>query len=269
MASPEQLQQRAIEEASRIIHQSRHVVALVGAGMSVESGIPPFRGEGGLWTRVGEPDNRGYQRFLEDPEAHWRNLLNPETEGPRAEFQAAFAKARPNPGHLALVDMEALGILKYIITQNVDGLHVAAGSESVAEIHGNRNKLRCIQCGLRWMRQDFEINELPPRCPECRGLIKGDGVSFGEPIPRDVLAVCYREASLCDCMMIIGTSALVYPAASFPAEARMHGASLIEINTTDTPLTDMCDVVLQGPSGQVLPELVERMRALGQEPTQQ
>ena len=216
MTSPEQQQERAMEEASMIIHQSRHVVALVGAGMSVESGIPPFRGEGGLWTRVGEPDNRGYQRFLEDPEAHWRNLLNPETEGPRAEFRDAFAKAQPNPGHVALVAMENLGILKYIITQNVDGLHVEAGNERVAEIHGNRNKLRCIECNLRWMRQDFEITVLPPKCPECTGLIKGDGVSFGEPIPRDVLAVCYQQTRMSDCMMIIGTSALVYPAASFP-----------------------------------------------------
>jgi NAD-dependent deacetylase len=266
MASPRQGQERAIEEASKIIHQSRHVVAMVGAGMSVESGIPPFRGVGGLWTRVGEPDMRGYQRFLDDPEGHWRNLLNPEREGPRAEFRESFAKARPNPGHYALVELEEMGILKYIITQNLDNLHREAGSQNVAEIHGNRHKLRCIECNLRWMREEFPIRELPPRCPECGGLIKGDGVSFGEPIPRDVLSVCYRETEMCDCMVIIGTSALVYPAASFPADARMRGASLIEVNTDDSALTHLCDVVLQGPSGQVLPDLVQGIRRLGEKP---
>jgi NAD-dependent deacetylase len=258
-------QDRAAEEASRIVSQSRHVVALVGAGMSVESGIPPFRGPGGLWTRVGEPDMSGYQRFLDDPEAHWRSLLNPETEGPRAEFRQAIEKARPNPGHYALAEMEEMGVLKYIITQNVDNLHREAGSQNVAEIHGNRHKLRCIECNLRWMREEFHIQELPPRCPECGGLIKGDGVAFGEPIPQDVLAICHREAELCDCMLIIGTSAVVYPAAAFPQRARMRGASLIEVNTDDTPLTHLCDVVLQGPSGEVLPDLMRRIRTFSQE----
>ena len=132
----------------------------------------------------------------------------------------------------------------------------------MAEIHGNRHKLRCIKCNARWMRDEFQIRELPPRCPKCGGLIKGDGVSFGEPIPRDVLSVCFQQADQCDCMLIIGTSALVYPAAGFPPEAKMRGAHLIEVNTADTPLTRLCDVVLRGPSGQILPGIVQRVRAL-------
>ncbi|MBI2855868.1 MAG: NAD-dependent deacylase [Chloroflexi bacterium] len=258
--------ERAIEEASRLILQSSHVVALVGAGMSVESGIPPFRGPGGLWTRIGEPSMNGYQRFLADPEGHWRDILNPDMEGPRAQFRAAIEKARPNPGHYALAELEDMGVLKYIVTQNVDGLHRDAGSQNVAEIHGNRNKVRCIECNLRWMRQDFQIRELPPRCPECGGLIKGDGVAFGEPIPKDVLATSFQEAQTCDCLVIIGTSALVYPAAGLPTEARMRGSYLIEVNTDMTPLTSMCDVVLQGPSGEILPRVVERVKALAEKP---
>ena len=266
MTSPEEKLDIAIEEAARKILSSRYTVAMVGAGMSVESGIPPFRGAGGLWTRVGQPDNRGYQRFLEDPVAHWQNILNPEeTDGPRSEFREAIENARPNPGHYALVDLEDMGILKYIITQNVDGLHLDAGNHKVAEIHGNRNKLRCIGCNLRWMREEFEIKALPPRCPECGDLIKGDGVAFGEPIPRDVLSVCSRESMECDCMVIIGTSAVVYPAAAFPQEAKMRGATLIEINTDDTPLTHMCELVLQGASGAILPDLVNKIKSLSEE----
>ena len=265
MTSPDEKLNKLIEEAAQKILSSHYMVAMVGAGMSVESGIPPFRGSGGLWTRVGEPDNRGYQRFLEDPEAHWRNILNPpEEEGPRAEFRVAIESARPNPGHYALVDLEEMDILKYIITQNVDGLHLDAGNQRVAEIHGNRNKVRCIGCNLRWLRQEFTIdsNNLPPKCPECGDLIKGDGVAFGEPIPRDMLNICYRESVQCDCMVIIGTSAVVYPAAAFPQEAAMRGATLIEINTDDTPLTRMCELVLRGPSGEILPALVDRIKAI-------
>lgn len=259
---------RSIEDAARTILKSSYTVAMVGAGMSVESGIPPFRGSGGLWTKVGEPDNRGYQRFLEDPVAHWKNILNPPDEdGPRAEFREAIENAKPNPGHYALVHLEQMDILKYIITQNVDGLHLDAGNKNVAEIHGNRNKLRCIGCNARWMRADFEIdpNNLPPKCPECDSLVKGDGVAFGEPIPRDMLNICYRESIQCDCMVIIGTSAVVYPAAAFPQEAAMRGATLIEINTDDTPLTRMCGLVLRGPSGQILPALEERIRAISED----
>jgi NAD-dependent deacetylase len=258
-----QEQERAIEEASRLIHESRYVIALGGAGMSVESGIPPFRGPGGRWTIAGgEPDPRSYQRFLEDPVGHWQNRLNQDAERRGGGAWQSHDAARPNRGHHALVELEEMGILKYIITQNTDNLHREAGSRNLAEIHGNRRKLRCIECGLRWMREDFQIRELPPRCPECRGLIKADIVTFGEPIPRDVLPICFEQTEMCDCMLIIGTSALVYPAAGFPPEAKMRGARLIEVNIGDTPLTHLCDLALRGQSGEILPRLVEHIKTL-------
>ena len=259
-------QRQAFDEAARVVLRSRHVVALIGAGMSAESGIPTFRGPGGLWTRKGEPDMRGYDRFLEDPKAWWENRLKP-TDPDMAEFNEAMEAAQPNPGHYALAEMEKAGFLKYIITQNVDNLHQVAGSANVAEIHGNRFKLRCINCGGRFARDAISLEELPPRCPQCQGIVKGDGVMFGEPIPADALQVCQEQSSLCDCMLLLGTSAVVYPAAGFPIAARQRGAFLVEVNPLETALTSTCDIVLRGPSGEALPYLMDRMRMI-QEDTQ-
>ena len=254
-----------LERASQIIAQSRYVVALVGAGMSAESGIPTYRGPGGLWTRIGEPDPRSYQNFVADPKGWWERMLDRDShpESPdRAQFREAIEKAQPNSGHYALVDLERMGILKHIITQNVDNLHRVVGSLNVAEIHGNRTLVRCMECHLRMPREEFEVVEVPPRCPQCGGIIKGDGVMFGEPIPSDVLETCFRETNLCDCMLILGTSGTVYPAAGFPFQARQRGADLIEVNVNATPLSDITDVLLQGPTGEMLPPLVARVREL-------
>jgi NAD-dependent deacetylase len=250
----------AIREAARLIHAAQHVVALVGAGMSVESGIPPFRGPGGLWTKYGEPDLRDYERFIEDPKEWWERRIS----GTAAfrELATALADARPNTGHESLREMEELGHLKHIITQNIDNLHQEAGSRAVTEIHGNRTKLRCMGCGERWPLDGFAIEELPPTCPECGGVVKGDTVMFGEPIPRDALDECLRQTQLCDCMLLIGTSAQVYPAAGFPLEVKRTGGRLIEVNPNETPLTEIADVVLRGPSGESLPRVVARLREL-------
>ncbi len=258
-------QREAVERASRIVAESRYVIAMVGAGMSAESGVPTYRGAGGLWTRFGEPDPRLYQAFVQDPKGWWERMLdrenNPEPS-PRAEMRQALEKATPNAGHYALVDLESMGILKYVITQNIDNLHRAAGSRNLAEIHGNRTLLRCMECHLRMPRDEYEFAEMPPRCPECGGIIKGDGVMFGEPIPTDVLQVSYEQTERCDCMLVLGTSGTVYPAAQFPLQAHQSGAHLIEVNVDDTPLTDMADVVLRGPSGELLPPLVTRVAEL-------
>lgn len=243
-------------------------MALVGAGLSVESGIPPFRGPGGLWTRFGEPPMDGYQRFLRDPASYWQEQLRQPAEGPAAEMRHAIEGARPNAGHFALVALERTGLLRYTITQNVDGLHVEAGSQRLVEIHGNRTKLRCIACGLRVPRDGFLIERLPPRCPECGSLIKGDGVMFGEPIPQRWLETCVEQASLCDCMLLVGTSGTVYPAAALPRMVRSRGGMLIEVNPLPTHLTHVCDLVLQGSAARVLPMLVEAVQGLsnGQAP---
>ena len=255
-----------IERASQILVSSSYVTALMGAGLSAESGIPTFRGPGGLWTKVWEPSNTGYQEFVHDPGQWWREQFRDQEqiEGPRAEFRLAIQNARPNSGHYALADLESLGVLKYTITQNVDDLHYVAGSRRVAEIHGNRTKVRCIDCNLRFPRHELLVyeDELPPRCPECGGIIKGDGVMFGEPIPRDVLEVCLEQVDLSDCMMLIGTSATVYPAAGFPEAVRARGGHLIEVNPFLTSLSSDCDVVLRGASGEVLAQVVAQVRQL-------
>jgi NAD-dependent deacetylase len=152
--------------------------------------------------------------------------------------------------------MEDGGWLKHIITQNIDNLHQLAGSRNIIEIHGNRTKLRCIQCNTRWPLDEFPIDELPPHCPACAGLVKGDTVMFGEPIPRDVLDECVEQARLCDCMLLIGTSAVVYPAAQFPVDVKRAGGALIEINPNETPLADMADVVVRANAGDSLPKIV-------------
>jgi NAD-dependent deacetylase len=259
MTSPEQLAQ-AVEAAARLVMASNHVVALVGAGLSVESGIPPFRGPGGLWTKYGEPDMLGYQSFMRDPKKWWEETIS--RTGSMQELIDALAQAQPNAAHYALAELEQLGQLQHIITQNIDNLHQEAGSTAITEIHGNRLKLRCIACNTRWPIGEFPIEELPPKCRQCGGIVKSDTVMFGEPIPRDALDECIRQSQMCDCMLLVGTSAVVYPAAGFPQDVRMSGGRLIEFNLNETPLTPLCDVILRAPAATSLPLLVERVRQL-------
>ena len=248
----------ALDAAAECVSRARYVVALTGAGLSVESGIPPFRGPGGLWTRHGEPPMDGYQRFLRDPRAAWEERLSPS--GPMRELWQALTEARPNPGHLALVELEELGVLKATITQNVDNLHGLAGSRRLLEIHGNATLVRCIECVARFRRDAIDFAELPPRCPHCGGILKSDTVSFGEPIPPDVLEGCFEEAEHADCMIVAGTSATVYPAAQFPVSIHQRGGDLVEVNPYESEITQLCRHALHGAAGEVLPLLVERVR---------
>lgn len=249
-----------IDRAAEAIVRARHVVALTGAGLSVESGIPPFRGPGGLWTKHGEPPMDGYQRFLADPAKAWRERLSPT--GPMRELWATLRAAQPNPAHHALAQMEEAGVLRCLITQNIDNLHRLAGSTRLAEIHGNVTLIRCIQCVRRFAREDVSLQVLPPRCPACGGILKSDTVSFGEPIPADVLDQCFEEVEHCDCMLVAGTSATVYPAAQFPLDVKQRGGSLIEINLYESELTPYCFVSLRGSAAAVLPPLVARVAQL-------
>lgn len=246
-----------IEHAAEIILRSRYVMALTGAGMSVESGIPPFRGPGGLWTKHGEPPMNGYQRFLADPAAAWRERLSPR--GPMRELWETLQAAQPNPGHQALATLEQLGILRCLITQNVDNLHTLAGSRALAEIHGNYTLIRCIGCVSRFAREEITLQELPPRCPRCGDILKSDTVSFGEPIPPDVLQRCFDATEQCDCMLVAGTSATVYPAAQFPLDVRQRGGAVIEINLYESELTPYASLSLRGSSATVLSRLVDRI----------
>ena len=270
-----------IQQAAALIRRARYLVALSGAGLSAGSGIPTYRGVGGLWTRHGTPPLLSYQEFARDPAAWWQKRLAAEVDPshPVYQMKRAVDAAVPNAGHLALAELERRGILRCVITQNVDNLHGEAGSRSLLEIHGNRNRLRCLGCGLRFPRDAFdrllaprdetaashhpepaashpEPVEGPPLCGECGGVLKLDTVMFGEPIPPDVLDSCREAAERCDCMLLVGTSGTVNPAARLPLLAKERGASLIEVNPESTSLTPWCDIVLSGPADAILPELL-------------
>jgi NAD-dependent deacetylase len=245
----------ALERAADLVVRASHVIALTGAGLSVESGIPPFRGPGGLWTKHGEPPMNGFERFLADPKRAWEERIAPR--GPMRELWETLERAQPNPGHRALARLEEIGILHLLVTQNVDDLHRAAGQRKLAEIHGNHRLVRCLGCARRCPRDEISLASLPPLCPLCGGLLKSDTVSFGEPIPTDVLERCDAAAGRADCILVAGTSATVYPAAAIPLTVRERGGTIIEVNLYASELTPLADVHLAGPGGEVLPALVD------------
>jgi NAD-dependent deacetylase len=245
----------ALQEAASILRRNQHVVALVGAGLSAESGIPTYRGTGGAWTKFGEPTIDGWELFSADPEEWWKQAL--DSRAAVSEFARAIDAAEPNAGHLAMAELEGMGRLRHIITQNIDDLHRRAGSEGVTEIHGNRFLVRCMNCCRRCRLESISLARLPPLCDECGGVLKNDTVMFGEPIPEDALRSCYLHASLADAFMVVGTSAVVYPAAEFPMMAKRRGAPLIEVNPEETAMSDLADVVIRAPAGESLPRLVE------------
>jgi NAD-dependent deacetylase len=253
-----------IARAARLVAQASSVVALTGAGLSVESGIPPFRGPGGLWTKYGEPPLDGYQRFLRDPKKAWQDRLSPREPWAQA-LAETLGSAKPNAGHRALTELEALGRCDAVITQNIDDLHRQSGSRCLIEIHGNHKLLRCLGCVARFSAGELEIDpeRLPPRCPRCGGIVKTDTVNFGEPIPADVLRRCHQVVEQADCMLVVGTSATVYPAAEFPLEVLRRGGSLIEVNPEPSELSELALLSLRGPAGAVLSRLVERVSEAG------
>ncbi|MEE8421867.1 MAG: NAD-dependent deacylase [Dehalococcoidia bacterium] len=252
----------ALNRAADVLAQARHAVVLAGAGMSKESGIPTFRGEGGLWTERGEPPLNQYDGFKTDPKRWWERRL--EQARGQDNFGESLNAAEPNAGHLALAELERMGVVGHVITQNIDDLHRRAGQQSLTEIHGNRHWMRCVECESRWPREEFPVDPdaLPPRCaqPHCDGVVKGDTVMFGEPIPPSALMRSEQETMQADLFMSIGTSAVVYPAAQYPMIAVQRGLPLIEINPEPTPLTELALVVLRAPSGEVLPQLVEAVQ---------
>lgn len=262
-----------IARAARDIAESRYAIALTGAGMSTESGIADFRGPQGVWTLNPEAERRAYrsyEEFSKDPKGWWENMLTgQQSRGPLGNL----AEAQPNSGHYALAELEKMGILKTTITQNIDSLHEKAGTEHLLEFHGSVAKLRCVSCNFRMRRDEIDMETLirdyglPPRCPKCQGIIKTDGVFFGEPIPSDVAEKSYEEAYKCDLMLICGTSAVVYPFANLPRIARqVKGARIIEVNAEPTPLTEdnISDYIIMGKTGEILPTIVEEVRKIKQ-----
>lgn len=256
----------AIERAAAVVARASHTVVLAGAGMSKESGIPTFRGDGGLWTVNGEPSLNQFETFASDPRRWWERRLAESADSATGGFAAAIDAAQPNAGHVALAELEAMGRVAHLITQNIDDLHRRAGQTSITEIHGNRHWMRCMHCGARWPKAEFVVDadDLPPRCasPGCQGIVKSDTVMFGEPIPGEALLRCAEETRQADCFMTIGTSAVVYPAAQYPLDAVRRGVPLIEVNPEETPLSPFADVVVRAPSGEALPRLVQAVRAI-------
>ena len=266
-----------IRRAAKDLAESKYAIALTGAGMSTESGIPDFRGPKGIWTTNKEAEAKAYQRyelFLNDPGAYWKEMLG--FQGTYGTFYEQMRQAEPNPGHYALAELEALGILKCVVTQNTDGLHRKAGTKRVVQYHGSIHALRCISCGSRFAREEIPMDELPPRC-RCGAALKYDVVHFKEPIPSDIMEESEREASRCDLMLICGTSAVVYPFANLPRMARLPSGGLapgldvmgqkahvkiIEVNADPTPLTceGISDYLIQGKTGEILPRIVEELK---------
>jgi NAD-dependent deacetylase len=239
----------ALERAAALLRPARRVAALTGAGISAESGLATFRGAGGLWEGHPVEEVATPWAFERDPAFVWRFYH---------ARRAGAAGARPNPGHHALARLEErLGAGNFtLITQNVDGLHLAAGSRRVLELHGAIRRVRCTGCRKVEDRGVAPLPELP-RCDDCGSLLRPDIVWFHEALPDDVWRAAELAASQCDCFLIVGTSAVVYPAANLIPYAAQHGARTIEINLESTAASTFADVTLKGPSGEVLPRLLE------------
>ncbi len=221
------------------------VVALTGAGVSAESGVPTFRGEEGLWRDFRPEELATPAAFQRDPKLVW------EWYNWRREMIAPCA---PNAAHETLAQMEAELPDFCVVTQNVDGLHQVAGNERVLELHGNIWRVRCETCVTSMENHRVPLPEIPPRCPACGGLLRPDVVWFGESLPQAVLEAAWEVAASCRLMLVIGTSALVQPAASLPIIARQNGARLIEVNPSETPLSSHAHEVLRGPAAELLPD---------------
>jgi len=238
-----------IELAAEAIANAEHVVAVTGAGVSEESGIPTFRGNHGIWEKYPIEEFGTIEAYLTDANkvwAFWRELTE------------LVKDCKPNPAHCVLAELESLGRMETVITQNVDNLHQEAGSNSVLEYHGNARKLVCMECRER---RPFDLDNLAilaPKCPACGGLLKPAVVMFGETIPGYALFEASARAQKCDVMIVIGTSAQVFPAAELPFTAKDRGAFIIECNTEPTDFTRLItDAFLEGPAGETLPKLVQ------------
>jgi len=258
-----------IAKAAGQLARSRYAVALTGAGMSTESGVPDFRGPNGVWTRNPDAERQAYEsyyRFQRDPKAYWIERMTAVT------WLKDMESARPNPGHHALAELEEMSILKSIVTQNIDNLHQKAGSKKVLDYHGNISLLRCYSCDTRYDPQQYELermlaeDRLPPYCQKCNGVLKSDVVHFNEAIPPDVAKHSQEEVAGCDVMLICGTSAVVYPFAMLPRMAKQERAGrktvIIEINAEATPLTaeGVSDYLIQGKTGTILPKVLEAVK---------
>lgn len=228
------------------LKEARSIAVLTGAGVSAESGVPTFRGAGGLWKQRRAETLATPEAFLQDPKMVWEWY----------DFRrGALAKVQPNPGHYALVELEKRAPAFTLITQNVDGLHELAGSRNVLRVHGSIWMVRCSACGNEREDRRVPLPDIPPRCA-CGELLRPGVVWFGEALPPAVWGEAEAAARQADLFLVIGTSAVVYPAAGLALIAKSNGARLVEINIAETALSREIDEFLQGPSGELLPQLI-------------
>jgi NAD-dependent deacetylase len=248
----------ALREARRLVAGARRAVAFTGAGVSTASGIPDFRSPGGVWSRY-RPVS--IQEFLASDEArrrYWRY---------KAESFGAMAAARPNAAHAALAQLEAGDRLEGVITQNIDGLHQAAGSRRVIELHGTNRQVHCLTCRRSCpsdqIHARLQAGDEVPVCEECGGWLKPATVSFGQSLPHDVLEGAFALARQADLMLVLGSSLVVYPAAAIPEAAAAKGVDLVIVNREPTPLDGQAAAVLHGPVEELVPRLAGGLRAIG------
>jgi len=252
--------QNSIQAAARALARARDVVVFTGAGVSRESGIATFRDpEEGLWTKYDPMQMATLEGYVRDPAYVW------------AWYEHRFGTvnaAEPNPGHRAIAELEQLVPSVVVVTQNIDGLHQRAGSSDVIELHGTMHRFAC----LRRRHGGFALDDLagqderPPRCPECGDLIRPDVVWFGEALPEDELRRAQLLAGSCDAMLVVGTSAVVFPAAALPLQALEANAVVIDVNPEPSALSAQATISLRGRGGDILPQLVEELRTRRESP---
>lgn len=236
-----------IEKVSELIRKAKYAVAFTGAGISVESGIPPFRGDNGVWNSH-HPIYLEIDFFQKKPFQSWVKI--------KEIFYDNLDEADPNIAHKVLAKMEKRSFVESVITQNIDNLHQKAGSKYVYELHGNYKQLICMECSSEYDISFADLNYLPPTCYVCKGILKPNIVFFNEPIPQFAKSRSFAEAEKSDVFIIIGTNAEVLPAADLPVKAKEHGAKIVEININETHLTDsVTDFFLQGKATEVLQKI--------------
>ncbi len=233
-----------IKESARIIKESKFTIAFTGAGISVESGVPPFRGEHGLWNKY-DPQVLDLGYYLNNSENCWFYI--------REIFYDFFANAKPNKAHLVLAEMEQKGLLKSVITQNIDNLHFEAGNKVVHEFHGNSKKLKCLKCGRIYNAFEFDFKTIPPKCKDDNQILKPDFIFFGEGIPHDAYSNSFADAEKAEVCLIIGSTGEVTPASYVPRTAKQSGATIIEINPEESLFTNqITDIHLKGKAGEIM-----------------
>lgn len=236
-----------ISKAAEILKKSKYTIAFTGAGISVESGIPPFRGELGLWNKY-DPKVLDINYFIQYPEDSWISI--------REIFYDFFASSKPNIAHNVLAKMEEKELLKSIVTQNIDNLHYEAGNKTVYEFHGNSKKLKCLECGELTNVNSADLQILPPRCAKDGSILKPDFIFFGEGIPPDAYEMSFIAAKKCEACIIIGSTGEVVPASYIPHKAKEFGATIIEINPEESSFTNqITDIQLKGRAGDIMKKL--------------